>query len=305
MTQPVIALLDGRVVVGHGRRFVVETDSGERLTCLTASRTVQAVCGDRVRITTDPEPRILEVLPRRSLFSKADARGRAVPAVANLDRVIMVLAPIPAPELFLMDKYLAAIEGMGIEAGIVLNKMDLVDADDDGGLGRRLAYLGGIGYPVYKVSTRDGSGLKALTTALQGHDSMLVGQSGVGKSSLLNMLVPEAGHRIDELSAATDEGRHTTTATTLHPLAQGGALVDSPGVRDLELSVRDPGGIGPLFRDICAAAPNCRFADCLHIREPGCAVMLAVEQKVILESRYSSYKKLVNTMRQAKERKYD
>jgi len=196
-------------------------------------------------------------------------------------------------------------EAMGIQAGIVLNKMDLVDEDDDGGLGRRLAYLGDIGYPVYKVSTRDGSGLKALTTTLQGHDSMLVGQSGVGKSSLLNMLVPEARHRIDELSAATDEGRHTTTATTLHPLAQGGALVDSPGVRDLELSVRDPGGIGPLFRDIRAAAPGCRFADCLHIREPGCAVMLAVEQKVILESRYSSYKKLVNTMRQAKERKYD
>lgn len=305
MTQPVTALLDGRVVAGHGRRFVVETDSSERLTCLTAGRSVQAVCGDRVRVATDPEPRILEVLPRHSLFSKADARGRAVPAVANLDRVIMVLAPIPAPELFLMDKYLAAIEGMGIQAGIVLNKMDLVDADDDGGLGRRLAYLGDIGYPVYKVSTRDGSGLKALTTTLQGHDSMLVGQSGVGKSSLLNMLVPEARHRIDELSAATDEGRHTTTATTLHPLAQGGALVDSPGVRDLELSVRDPGGIGPLFRDIRAAAPGCRFADCLHIREPGCAVMLAVEQKVILESRYSSYKKLVNTMRQAKERKYD
>ena len=306
MTQPVIALLDGRVVAGHGRRFVVETDAGERLTCLTAGRSVHAVCGDRVRVEPGPDDALIrEVLPRRSLFSKADARGRAVPAAANLDRIIMVLAPIPAPELFLMDKYLAAIEGMGIEAGIVLNKMDLVDADDDGGLGRRLAYLGGISYPVYKVSTRDGSGLEALTTALQGHDSMLVGQSGVGKSSLLNMLVPEAGHRIDELSAATDEGRHTTTATTLHPLAQGGALVDSPGVRDLELSTRDPGGIGPLFRDTRGVAPRCRFADCLHIREPGCAVMLAVEQKVILESRYSSYKKLVNTMRQAKERKYD
>jgi ribosome biogenesis GTPase len=294
-----------RVVAGHGRRFVVETEDGARLTCLTAGRTVQPVCGDRVRVAIDAEPRILEVLPRRSLFSKADGRGRAVPAVANLDRVIMVLAPIPAPELFLMDKYLAAIEGMGIEAGIVLNKMDMVDEDDDGGLGRRLAYLGGLGYPVYKVSTQDGTGLVEFTAALMGHDSLLVGQSGVGKSSLLNRLVPEAGHRIDELSAATDEGRHTTTATTLHPLGQGGALVDSPGVRDLELSVRDPGGIGPLFRDIRAVAPHCRFANCLHLQEPGCAVKEAVEEEKLPRSRYTSYKWLMTTMQQAKDRKYD
>lgn len=296
---------EARVVAGHGRRFVVETEGGARLVCLTAGRSVQPVCGDRVRVATDAEPRILEVLPRRSLFSKADGRGRAVPAVANLDRVIMVLAPMPAPELFLMDKYLAAIEGMGIEAGIVLNKMDMVDEDDDGGLGRRLAYLAGLGYPLYKVSTRDGTGLKEFATALMGHDSLLVGQSGVGKSSLLNRLVPEAGHRIDELSAATDEGRHTTTATTLHPLAQGGALVDSPGVRDLELSVRDPGGIGPLFRDIRAVAPHCRFANCLHLQEPGCAVKQAVEERNIPESRYTSYRWLMTTMRQAKDRKYD
>lgn len=296
---------EARVVAGHGRRFVVETVEGARLTCLTAGRTVQPVCGDRVRVATDVEPRILEVLPRRSLFSKADGRGRAMPAVANLDRVFMVLAPVPLPELFLMDKYLAAIEGMHIAAGIVLNKMDLVDEDDDGGFGRRLAYLGGLGYPVYRVSTHDDSGLEDFAAALRGHDSLLVGQSGVGKSSLLNALVPEAGHRIDELSAATDEGRHTTTATTLHPLPQGGALVDSPGVRDLELAIRDPAEIGPLFRDIRQVAVGCRFANCLHLQEPGCAVKAAVEEERLPESRYTSYKWLMTTMRQAKDQKYD
>lgn len=298
---------NARVVAGHGRRFVVETTDGARFTCLTAGRGLQVICGDRVEIdgTDAAEPRILAIQPRRSLFSKADGRGRAVPAVANLDRVFMVLAPIPAPELFLMDKYLAAIEGMHIAAGIVLNKMDLVDEEDDGGLSRRLAYLGGLSYPVYKLSTRDGLGLEALATASRGHDSMLVGQSGVGKSSLLNALVPEAGHRIDELSAATDEGRHTTTSTTLHPLPGGGALVDSPGVRDLELSVRDPGEIGPLFRDIRAVAPHCRFANCLHLQEPGCAVKEAVEAETMPRSRYTSYKWLMTTMQQAKDRKYD
>ena len=296
---------EGRVVAGHGRRFVVETAEGTRLTCLTATRDLQAVCGDRVQLDDSADPHIVQVLPRRSLFSKADGRGRAVPAVANLDRVFIVLAPIPEPELFLMDKYLASIEGMGIEAGIVLNKMDLVDEDEDGGLGRRLAYLNGLGYPVYRVSTQDGAGLEEFAAALKGHVSMLVGQSGVGKSSLLNALVPEAGHRIDALSAATAEGRHTTTSTTLHPLPGGGALVDSPGVRDLELVVRDPAEIGLLFRDIRAIAQHCRFANCLHLQEPGCAVKAAVEEQKLPESRYISYKWLMTTMRQAKEREFD
>src|SRR5579871_3890422 len=158
---------DARVVAGHGRRFVVETDDGARLLCLTATRELQAVCGDRVQVDDSADPRIVAVSSRRSLFSKADGRGRAVPAVANLDRVFMVLAPIPVPELFLMDKYLAAIEGMGIAAGIVLNKMDLVDEDDDGGLSRRLAYLNGLGYPVYKVSTRGGPGLDGFAAVLR------------------------------------------------------------------------------------------------------------------------------------------
>ncbi|HEY3859122.1 MAG TPA: ribosome small subunit-dependent GTPase A [Gammaproteobacteria bacterium] len=296
---------EARVVAGNGRRFVVETSQRTRLTCLTATRDVHAVCGDRVQVDGAADPRIVAVLPRRSLFSKADGRGRAVPAAANLDQVFMVLAPVPMPELFLMDKYLAAIDGMNIAAGIVLNKMDLVDEDDDGGLGRRLDYLGGLGYPVYRTDTREGSGLESFAAALKGRDSMLVGQSGVGKSSLLNALVPGADHRIDELSAATDEGRHTTTSTTLHPLAEGGALVDSPGVRDLELSVRDPAEIGPLFRDIHAIARDCRFANCLHLQEPGCAVKEAVEKEGLPRSRYTSYKWLMTTMQQSKDRKYD
>lgn len=300
------ALMVGRVVGGHGRRFVVETGDGARIPCLTGGRSVSPVCGDMVKVEADADGgHIREVLPRRSLFSKTGHHGKAVPAVANLDRVFMVLAPIPVPELFLMDKYLASIEGMSIETGIVLNKMDLVDERDDGGLNRRLAYLESLDYPVYRVSTRDGAALEGFAAALEGHVSMLVGQSGVGKSSLLNALVPEAEHRIDELSAATDEGRHTTTSTTLHPLPAGGALVDSPGVRDLELAIRDPAEIGPLFRDIRAIARHCRFANCLHLQEPGCAVKTAVEEGKMPESRYKSYRWLVTTMRQAEGRKYD
>jgi len=304
MTQTA-AQLDGRVVAGHGRRFVVETVTGERLICLTAGRSVQAVCGDRVRVEPGLDDALIrEVLPRTSLFSKADDRGRSVPAAANLDQVLVTLAVEPRPEAFLTDKYLAAIGAMGLAASILLNKIDLpecgaVEAD------AYLGYFESLGYKVFRVSTRSGPGLDALRAGLAGKSSMLVGQSGVGKSSLLNALVPEARSRITELSAATGEGKHTTTSTTLHPLPGGGALLDSPGIRDLSLAHCPPEALKSLFREFTGRATHCRFADCMHLTEPGCAVRMAVEQNEIPASRYSSYKKLVITMRQAKERKYD
>ena len=225
------AMLEGRVVAGHGRRYVVETVEGKRLLCLTAGRAVQPVCGDRVQVEPDADgASIRVVLPRTSLFSKTDHRGAAVPAAANLDLVLVAQAVEPQPDAFLTDKYLASIAGMGLKAGIVFNKIDLpdvaaVEAD------ARLTYFEGLGYPVFRLSTKAGLGLEQLKAALKDKSSMLVGQSGVGKSSLLNILVPEARSRITELSAATGEGKHTTTATTLHPLPGGGSLLDSPGVR--------------------------------------------------------------------------
>src|SRR5579863_1012145 len=263
---------EARVVAGHGRRYVVETAEGKRLICLTAGRDVMPVCGDRVNIEDSvTDPRILEVLPRSSLFSKADNRGRAVPLAANLDRVLVTVAVLPEPDAFLTDKYLASIAGMGIEAGIVFNKLDLADAEQAISAAR-LDYFEAIGYSVFRVSVRTGASMIALRHALEGRYSLLVGQSGVGKSSLLNALAPEARHRIDELSAATDEGRHTTSATTQHPLAGGGALLDSPGVRDLLLTNRDPQSVAALFVEFPPRAAECRFKDCLHLQEPGCAV---------------------------------
>jgi ribosome biogenesis GTPase len=284
---------------------MVETAAGARVPALTAGRQVQPVCGDRVQLESGADGAyITEVLPRSSLFSKTDDRGRAQPAAANLDLVFLTLATEPAPDTFLTDKYLAALAGMDLEAAIVFNKFDLPDSDSVESEAR-LAYFEKVGYPIFRVSAKGNLGLEALSAAMKGKSSLMVGQSGVGKSSLLNALVPDAQHRITELSAATGEGKHTTTSTTLHPLATGGSLLDSPGVRDLSLAHRAPETLRGLFREFPAKAEHCRFADCLHLREPGCAVRAAVEQQEILDSRYSSYKKLVNTMRQAEERKYD
>lgn len=305
MTGTGAALLEGRVVAGHGRRYVVETPEGARLLCLTAGRSVQPVCGDRVRVEPDAEGgSIREVLPRTSLFSKTDDRGRALPAAANLDQVLVALAVEPAPDAFLVDKYLAAIGGMSLKAGILFNKIDMPGAAA-AEQHARLAYLETLGYPVFRLSIKGGLGLEPLAAALRGKSSLLVGQSGVGKSSLLNFMVPEARNRIAELSAATGEGRHTTTATTLHPLPGGGALLDSPGVRDLSLAHCPPEALRSLFVEFSPRAADCRFADCLHITEPGCAVRAAVENKEIPESRFKSYQRLVKTMKEAQDRKYD
>lgn len=299
------AELEARVVAGHGRRFAVETGDGKRLICLTAGREVQPACGDRVRVEDRVAgPRILEILPRTSLFSKADNRGHPMAVASNLDQVLVVIAVLPQPDTFLTDKYLASLAGMGIPSGVLFNKTDLPEASAAAGEAR-LDYLESASYPVYRVSARNGMGMDSLRAALQGKSSLLVGQSGVGKSSLLNALVPDARHRIDELSTATDEGRHTTTATTLHPLPGGGALLDSPGVRDLLLVDRDPKTVAGLFIEFPARARECRFADCLHLQEPSCAVKAAVESGAIDASRYQSYQRLVKAMQKAKERQYD
>jgi ribosome biogenesis GTPase len=135
--------------------------------------------------------------------------------------------------------------------------------------------------------------------------SLLVGQSGVGKSSLLNALIPDARHRISELSAATGEGKHTTTVTTLHALPGGGALLDSPGVRDLALSHIAPGEVAKLFREFPPYAAACRFPDCSHEHEPGCALQAAAKCGELLDSRYENYLKLLRVMQKAEKQRYD
>jgi ribosome biogenesis GTPase / thiamine phosphate phosphatase len=299
------AIIEARVVAGHGRRFVVETAAGERYPCLTAGRSQQAICGDRVRLEiTAQGPVIHEVLARDSLFSKADARGRPQPLAANLDQVLVTLAVTPAADDFLLDKYLAAVSGMGIASGIIFNKIDLPDGAGRAATERLLDYLETLGYPVFRVSAHTGSGLDGLRRNLSGRGSLLVGQSGVGKSSLLNLLVPGAAQRIHSLSAATDEGRHTTTATTWHPLAGGGALLDSPGVRDVALPLRPPQQIAGLFIEFPVRAADCRFNDCLHVQEPGCAIKAAVERGEIRAERYRHYLRMLQTMQQLHDRQH-
>jgi ribosome biogenesis GTPase len=279
------------VVSAYGRRLLLQDDEGSRFPAFVGRRGLRVVCGDRVRWQSEhgDEAVVVEVLPRTSELARPDNRGRVEVLAANLDRIVVVCAPEPACDWYVTDRYLAAAESIGASAAVVFNKADLLTGSEPG----ELEDYRRAGYPVLYTSVVTGAGLAGLAALLAGHTSVLVGQSGVGKSSLINALVPGLELTIATVSDATGEGRHTTTATVLHPLPGGGALVDSPGVRDFAPALDDPRNVARGFREIARLAGDCRFADCLHLREPNCAVKTAVEDGRIDARRYESYRRLL------------
>ncbi len=273
-----------------GKRLVVEDDGGRQWPAFVARRGLRVVCGDRVTFGpagNDAEVAVTGRLPRDNELTRPDRRGRVEVLAANIDRIVVVVAPEPPTDPFVTDRYLAAAETMDCDAVVVMNKADLANAGQ-----LSLEEYEAAGYPVLRVSAASGEGLKALEECLAGHTSILVGQSGVGKSSLVNVLVPGGAAATQALSRATGEGRHTTTAAVLHALPCGGGLIDSPGVRDYAPALDDPSIAVTGFREIARLSDQCRFANCRHLREPGCAVKAAVESGGISPRRYESYRRL-------------
>ncbi len=286
----------GRVVAAHGRRVVVEDDSGGRRSCRMYGRRLRAVCGDRVRWVAEDaegaEGLVTAVEPRRSELARISANGDSEVIVANLDQLVAVLAPVPTPDFDMCDRYLAAAEWSGLEAAIVLNKSDLPAAEASG-IAAELATYGSLGYTVARTSKRVDDGARPLAAILADRTSVLVGQSGVGKSSLLNMLIPGVEATVQEISRATEEGRHTTTASSLYALPEGGSLIDSPGVRDFAPPLPSPRDVATGFREIVAESAGCRFPDCRHTGEPGCQVTVAAKAGRISARRLSSYRQVL------------
>jgi ribosome biogenesis GTPase / thiamine phosphate phosphatase len=284
--------LVGRVVATFGRHMIVRAADGRQLPARPFGRALVAVCGDEVRCRVDPrhdEVHVIEVLPRRNVLWRASKRGGAEPVVANLTQLLVVLAPVPAPELFVVDRYLAAATSAGVPATLVVNKADLGLAP---GLSAELGAYAAAGFSAIACSAVTAGGTQALLEALTPRTlAALVGQSGVGKSSLVRQLLPQAEVTIGEL-VREEEGRHTTTAARLFDLPQGAALIDSPGVRDFAPAVDalDERSLG--FPEVARLAPACRFSDCRHMREPGCAVRAAAESGALHARRYESYRRL-------------
>jgi len=279
------------VIAAFGRHLLVQEASGRMLKARPFGRDLGAVCGDEVRCREDPhhgEVHVVAVLPRRTALYRSNARGAVEPVLANITRLLVVIAPLPPPDPFVADRYLAAAESAGVAATPVLNKAEL---GIDPGLRTQLDVYAAAGYQCITVSAATGEGVDSLLSACAGQIAALVGQSGVGKSSLVSRLAPDAEVAIGGLMR-DEEGRHTTTVSRLYELAGGGRLIDSPGVRDFAPAVDhlDPRHLG--FVEVARLAPGCRFLDCRHMREPGCAVRQGVESGSMDARRYESYRRL-------------
>jgi ribosome biogenesis GTPase len=281
---------DADVIAAYGRHLLVRDAAGAELRARPSGRKLSIVCGDRVRCEPDTrhdELLIVEVLPRRTLLARANLRGASEPVVANITQLVIVVAPLPAADFFIVDRYLCAATAAGVAGVIAINKSVHADALDPD----ELAAYSRAGYAHVACSAKAGSGLEPLKQALTDAISVLVGQSGVGKSSLVSALLPDADVVTGDLMRE-EEGRHTTTASRAYPLKFGGTLIDSPGVRDFAPAIDqlDERTLG--FPEVASLAPGCRFLDCRHMQEPNCAVIAAVDSKTLHARRYESYRRL-------------
>jgi ribosome biogenesis GTPase len=284
-----------RVVECFGRRAIVQLANGERWPAVMFGKRKEIVCGDQVRVSivgTSDELQVVEVLPRTTTFTRTDSRGRVETLAANVTLLAVVFAPEPAPDLYMVDRYLAGAAYTGLRTLVILNKADLATHDAD-----LLHEYRDAGYRVLSLCAKHSTGIEALRTAVSGETFLLAGQSGVGKSTLTNALLPLSLRPTRELSDSSGEGKHTTVSSALFDMPDNGALIDSPGVRDYAPPPLADTNVQVGWPEIVSRAPQCRFNDCMHLREPGCAVLAAIEAKVISVRRYESYKRLLNIMR--------
>lgn len=292
----------GCVIESYGRRVVVEFPGGATEPCKLRGRKLDVVAGDQVcveRHAGSDERTVVERLPRRNLLSRSDSRGLPESIAANLDQLGIVVAAVPACDPFIVDRYVAGACYAGIAPLLVVNKADL---PADAGNLDFVEPLRALGFPVCHVSARTGGGLPELIAALSGKRTLLAGQSGVGKSSVLNALAGDAVRATGRLSERSGEGRHTTVSSAIVRLPWG-ELADSPGVRDYAPPVVPLTEVQRGFPEVHALAVGCRFQDCLHNREPQCAVRLAVESGAMDSRRYESYRRLLNLTRQLDEKR--
>lgn len=293
--------LEGRVIRAQSGFLTVATDSGEYV-CRLRGRLKQGdaegdivAVGDRVTIAPheDGTGTIDTVHPRKSAFSRVRTgikRDFRQILLANPDQIVAVFACArPEPHLRMLDRFLVIAEKQRIDAVIVANKIDLVSEEQARELFRGYVELG---YPVLYTSAHTGEGVELLRNKLQGKLSALAGPSGVGKSSLLNVIQPELGLHVRAVSEATSKGRHTTQVRELFPLDVGGYVVDTPGIRSLALWDTEPEELDAYFVEMRDRVSDCKFSDCTHTHEPGCAIREAVEKNEISLARYQSYLRL-------------
>ncbi|MBI5937423.1 MAG: ribosome small subunit-dependent GTPase A [Betaproteobacteria bacterium] len=278
----------GRVVATFGKHCLVQAEIG-LIDCVGRGRKTDIACGDRVELKlTSPGNGVVEqVQPRRNLLYRSDP-FKTKNFAANLDQVLVVTAAEPGLNEDLLNRCLVAARAADIPACIVLNKADLAQTAE---LHAYLKAYEAIAYPVILVSAKHD--VAPLLPLLAGKTSVLIGPSGVGKSTLVNALVPEADVRTAEISRALNAGRHTTTHTRLYELPQGGALIDSPGMQEFGLHHLGPDDLQAAFPEFKPFLGRCRFYNCRHLKEPDCAIAAATADGSVLPARLKAYRTLL------------
>lgn len=295
-SRPEAELREGRVVNHLGQGLAVEDDRGEVVICHTRRQLGAVAVGDRVLWSTADrqQGRVERILPRRSVLTRPAHGGRIRPVAANLDQIVIVVAPEPEPDWLLVDQYTAACEHRGLGVVITVNKQERIA--DRARVEQTLSVYRRIGYTCLLLSAHTGDGLPHLREALKQRCSMLAGQSGVGKSSLTNSLLPGRNLRTRELSDKAGLGRHTTTAAMLYHLPEGGDLIDSPGVAVFGLAEMTAADVAGGYREFREWLPQCQFNDCRHLGDKGCAILAAVEAGRVDAGRYERFRKLLAKM---------
>lgn len=287
--------LVGTIVAAFGRHYEVELDNADTLTGYPLGKKSPYACGDRVELerASNHQAQILRHQPRRSLLYRSDAYRQKL-IVANASQLILVVATEPSFSDELLTRALIAAETEGLRSLIVLNKIDLAQQLDEARA--RLAPLAAMGYPILELSALQHT--KVLHEHLAGQQSILVGQSGMGKSTLINALVPNAAAITREVSTALDSGKHTTTHARLYHLKHSlnsslnSSLIDSPGLQEFGLAHLTRGAIEQGFREFRPHLAHCRFRDCHHQNEPGCAIKAALEVGSIDPRRYALFQRI-------------
>jgi ribosome biogenesis GTPase len=288
---------NGLVMAHYGVQVDIESEAGEVHRCHLRANVDNLVTGDRVAWRAGSPTGVVEArLDRLSVLTRPNTSGVVKPVAANIDQIVIVIAPKPEPHNQLIDRYLVAASATDIKPVLLLNKIDLLPDDGDCPLEKRLKIYSELGYQLIRASTKTSAGLIELREALTGRVSVFVGQSGVGKSSLINVLLPEVEQAVGALSAARDKGVHTTTTAKLFHFPGGGDLIDSPGIREFGLWHMDRDSVAEGFVEFLPHLGYCRFRDCRHERDPGCALLAAVESGEISTQRMDSYRHIITSL---------
>lgn len=304
----------GLVIKNTGSWYVVKTDDGQLVDCkikgnfrLKGIRSTNPIAvGDHVHIVMNHEGTafIHEIEDRKNYIIRraSNLSKQSHILAANLDQCMLIVTiNYPETSTIFIDRFLATAEAYRIPVSIIFNKTDRYDEDETRYLDGLINLYTYIGYPCYKVSALNQTGIEAIRTALTDKVTLLSGNSGVGKSTLINAILPDLGVKTGEISDYHNKGMHTTTFSEMFPLPQGGWIIDTPGIKGFGTFDMEEEEVGHYFKEIFEHSANCKYGNCTHRHEPGCAVRQAVEEHLISESRYSSY---LNMLEDKDEGKY-